>query len=79
MDELYEGIRSALAVWPLWLILAVLAVIAWKIPKPKGKSEYVNQAEIANQDMSAQLTGMTQSNGSISPYYLSNEGNRDKY
>jgi len=76
MNELIEGVRSALAVWPLWLILVALSAIAWKLPKHKAKTDYTNAAETLNKDMFAQSTGMPMSNGLLSPF---NSDKRDKF
>ncbi len=62
-------------------VLGVLVAIIWKMPKHKGRGKRsgVNQAEVANQDFMARVNGQPQSNGLISPVFLSNDHNRDRF
>ncbi len=78
MNALLEGVRSALEVWPLWLVLLAFAVIAWKMPKRKGKRAMRNPATNAGKDMQALSTGVPQP-GASRPFYALHSENRDRF
>lgn len=66
-----------------FIIIALIAVInarrERKNPKNKASGTFVNQAEIANQDLMSQVSGIPNSKGIISPLYYSNQQNRDQF
>jgi hypothetical protein len=74
-----EVVSNMIDAWPFWLVVSIFAAIVWKMPKHKGKRSGVNQADIANKDFLARVNGQPQSNGLISPVFLSNNHNRDKF
>ena len=76
--SLLEGIRSTLGVWPLWLVLGVFAVIAWKMPRRKGGRAGVDQSTTLHNGMAAPFSDRSLSDTSLHPYSISNEF-RNKY
>lgn len=65
---------------PCLFVLAFLTIF-WKAWRGRNNPKYKasNYAENANKDFTSQVTGAPMSNGSISPIYLSNDQNRDRF